>query len=624
MKKLQKKRVLLFGGILCVLSLVASLTIAYNHDRSVIGNEFGPSVYKTATTEQFDSPSNWQPCDEKTKTVFVKNEGSVNVRVRVKYDEVWRDAADTKNLPLEKDGVRLVNVALQNLDDWELRDNGYYYYKHTLAPGESTNSLFKKVVFDCNANLGAENVCENTAAGMTCTKPEDDYEGAKYHLKITAETIQEDAADEWTNLYNIIASQANDPSYQIDFTRRAQISDDVSVRNGNGVNKYTEKGQDVYYFRGVVDNNIVLWANQCWKIMRTTYTGGIKMIYNGPPKEINGVMQCDWSTRVVESLIGNYFDPYSVNSNDTSPADVGYMTGTRIENATLTTTTSQVFKFSNSVSRDGDTYTLNTTAGHALTGSWQNTREAAATRYHYFCTNGAAVCSSAEIGYIHLFTYWRDTNTIYYLPIGGYDDIEAAKTAMFANENDSAAKQLIESWFSNNFTSAQEDQLEDAIYCNDRSIAIGSLKGENTNASDTSYLYNYFGAFSRLSIKNADGNVAPSLECGKHDSFTKSDTTNGNGKLNHKVGMPSADELNLAGRSYFDGTTSDYLGNSNYWSMSPSFFNYDSAWQIIIDRPIMTNLWTGTWEGVRPVISFKSGTHIVSGQGTKTSPYIVE
>lgn len=69
--------------------------------------------------------------------------------------------------------------------------------------------------------------------------------------------------------------------YEINFTKKAIVSDDIATANGNGVNKYTENGQDVYYFRGQIANNNVIWAGKCWKIVRTTATGGTKMIYNG-------------------------------------------------------------------------------------------------------------------------------------------------------------------------------------------------------------------------------------------------------------------------------------------------------------------------------------------------------
>ena len=41
----------------------------------------------------------------------------------------------------------------------------------------------------------------------------------------------------------------------------------------------------VYYFNGAVTNNNVLFGGFCWKIVRTTETGGVKMIYNGVQKD---------------------------------------------------------------------------------------------------------------------------------------------------------------------------------------------------------------------------------------------------------------------------------------------------------------------------------------------------
>ena len=37
----------------------------------------------------------------------------------------------------------------------------------------------------------------------------------------------------------------------------------------------------VHYYRGNIDNNNVLFAGFCWKMVRTTSTGGVKLIYNG-------------------------------------------------------------------------------------------------------------------------------------------------------------------------------------------------------------------------------------------------------------------------------------------------------------------------------------------------------
>ena len=55
---------------------------------------------------------------------------------------------------------------------------------------------------------------------------------------------------------------------------------------------YGEDGADeyanpVYYFNGAVEDNNVLFAGFCWKMVRTTDTGGIKMIYNGVQKDFS-------------------------------------------------------------------------------------------------------------------------------------------------------------------------------------------------------------------------------------------------------------------------------------------------------------------------------------------------
>ena len=62
----------------------------------------------------------------------------------------------------------------------------------------------------------------------------------------------------------------------IDFKHHASQS------NGNGVYKNDDSG--LYYYRGVVDNNII-YANRCWQIMGNTADGAIKLLYNGTPSD---------------------------------------------------------------------------------------------------------------------------------------------------------------------------------------------------------------------------------------------------------------------------------------------------------------------------------------------------
>ena len=76
------------------------------------------------------------------------------------------------------------------------------------------------------------------------------------------------------------ASEFVTASTGIDF---GSISSDT---NGKGVYTFASTKDEkypVHYYRGAVTDNNVKFANFCWKIVRTTETGGVKLIYNGSP-----------------------------------------------------------------------------------------------------------------------------------------------------------------------------------------------------------------------------------------------------------------------------------------------------------------------------------------------------
>ena len=56
----------------------------------------------------------------------------------------------------------------------------------------------------------------------------------------------------------------------------------LALYTGEGADTYAKP---VYYYKGNVQNNNVLFAGFCWKIVRTTETGGVKIVYNGAPKD---------------------------------------------------------------------------------------------------------------------------------------------------------------------------------------------------------------------------------------------------------------------------------------------------------------------------------------------------
>ena len=74
-------------------------------------------------------------------------------------------------------------------------------------------------------------------------------------------------------LYDIIAERYNNGDEQVKLYNGADYGDTTAYAN------------NIYYFTGNVENNNVLFANYCWKIVRTTDTGGVKIVYNGVQKD---------------------------------------------------------------------------------------------------------------------------------------------------------------------------------------------------------------------------------------------------------------------------------------------------------------------------------------------------
>ena len=85
----------------------------------------------------------------------------------------------------------------------------------------------------------------------------------------------------------------------------------------SGVYETVEGTTPIYYYRGAVDNN-VKFGDYCWKAIRTTVTGGVKLIYNG---EAVG-NQCTTQTGT-GTMINNVSNIKFNNSSD-NVAYVGY------------------------------------------------------------------------------------------------------------------------------------------------------------------------------------------------------------------------------------------------------------------------------------------------------------
>ena len=54
----------------------------------------------------------------------------------------------------------------------------------------------------------------------------------------------------------------------------------------------TENGEVVYYYRGAVTNNYVVFGNYCWRIVRTVEDGSVRLRYGGTPTQNGETYTC--------------------------------------------------------------------------------------------------------------------------------------------------------------------------------------------------------------------------------------------------------------------------------------------------------------------------------------------
>ena len=194
------------------------------------------------------------------------------------------------------------------------------------------------------------------------------------------------------NLFNVIKLKTNGVDTNIDFSVAS------SETNGDGVNTFSGTENDqypVYYYRGNVTNNNVKFANFCWKMVRTTDTGGVKLIYNGVPSDSGACNNTGTSSQIGTSAF---------NLNYNSPAYVGYMYGT-VYTLTSKDLSSQTdtYVYGNDVIWDGTNYSLNENT--MTSSSWSTDKATLATKYHYTCFNDTGICD--KVYYIN-----RDKNIL--------------------------------------------------------------------------------------------------------------------------------------------------------------------------------------------------------------------
>lgn len=403
-----------------------------------------------------------------------------------------------------------------------------------------------------------------------------------------------------TLYYNIKSSA--DITTTINFSQTSETSN----TNGIYMTKNTDSGIPVYYYRGIVDNHII-FANFCWRIIRTTETGGIKLIYDGVPND----GQCN--NKGEDTTIG--ISSFNIEHN--SPAYSGYMYGIKYvySNKNMSSLSGKII-FGNDVIYNTTTnkYTLKETYSFDIPSNWSKEYSTITSKYHYTCFTSNNTCE--KVNYI----YFTNNSSIYYFELSnGKKQLDILKEMLnnSTNENDSVIKTIIDTWFQNNMINYMS-QLEDTIFCNDRTYDVRKSGWNKDYSNINNYLY--FNSYRRLWEDRQ-----PTLICtSDNDKFTV-EINNGNGLLTYPVGLITADEVAYAGGVCGFPNSSFYLYTGiNTWTMSPSSFYSTYAVGLHIGFTgglFNANINDSYW--IRPSVSIKPGIIVTGGLGTVESPYVI-
>lgn len=136
---------------LFVLPVVIQVTTAWNMHQVEQQNNLQSRSHGANIEEVFPNHQ-VTPGGTNAKTVSFKNTGSGAALVRAALSERWVAGSAQLEGPT---GVTL-NWAPQWGTDWELKSDGWYYYKRVLPAGSDTGAVLQSVTFPAQPPSGAE------------------------------------------------------------------------------------------------------------------------------------------------------------------------------------------------------------------------------------------------------------------------------------------------------------------------------------------------------------------------------------------------------------------------------------------------------------------------------------
>ena len=329
-----------------------------------------------------------------------------------------------------------------------------------------------------------------------------------------------------------------------------------------------------YYFRGNVTNNYVQFANKCWRIVRVTGDGSIKLVLHND--NVNNVTSpCDVANNSGNAAFAETIFEGNYNRHDNDNAYVGFMYGTK-RSSTYAETHANIDK--------------------------------------------SNILEELE--------RWYENNLASY-------QTKLADT-IWCNDKSTKLNQTLITASLNTTTNKlnkSSDNYPGLGYGTNKTIYSGRQRAEaNYFYADSSYeTYYGTGGTGPTLICPLDN------DGGKLSKLTVSDIINGNGALDYKIGLLTVDEVLYAGSidmygyealNYSDSSINSYLRENAtsdfYWTFSPAGFD-GSASVLGVEGFGNVNYVVVVSAGgfLRPAVSLTSATTISGGNGTSSNPFVI-
>ena len=432
------------------------------------------------------------------------------------------------------------------------------------------------------------------------------------------------------------------------------------------------------YFNKCEDKRNIIFNNMCWKMIRTTETGGIKMIYNGEVVDgkcessrgdHKGIVGATGSTQTLNGsyLYGSSFT-YDTTNNTFTLVDTITSTWSdstyenligkyTCRNTTETCTTIyNVNSYSSNTTAYTSSYTIRDTNYAQIGDSPFNANNYSPAMvgymfnkvYNYVASspptsgslmgndvsysNGTYTLLPAdgetELGTTkdstHHYTCNNTTGTCskvryyykgnYYIELDGVTNIEAAVNEMLYNDDVNKYNSNIKGIIDNWYA----QNLSDKTYMLEDTVFCNSRNMTNQNITG----WNKDGSlFEAMLFKNNDLSIKDLTCANLTDQFA---LENEKAKLIYPVGLLQNEDGNNTNIRYnITGEDWVMLAILSFGSNSSSN-NYayirivSSSGGNTVNSPVYYSY------GIRPVVSLASGNTIVSGSGSMTDPWIIE